>query len=72
MELVPSTLSTLGEANQIDEAKENAVLDCIECGCCAYVCPSMRPIVQFVKYCKAELRIKELKAKEAQAKQKSA
>jgi electron transport complex protein RnfC len=72
MELVPSTLSILGEANQIDEAKENALLDCIECGCCAYVCPSRRPIVQFVKYCKSELRLKELKAKEAQAKQKSA
>lgn len=72
MELVPSTLSILGEANQIDEAKENALLDCVECGCCAYVCPSQRPIVQFVKYCKSELRIKELKAKEAQAKQKSA
>jgi electron transport complex protein RnfC len=74
MELVPSTLSILGEANQIDEAKENALLDCIECGCCAYVCPSRRPIVQFVKYCKSELRLKELKekAKAKEVAQKSA
>ena len=59
--LTPSRLSTLLEADLVEEADAWNLNDCIECGCCTYVCPSRRPIVQQAKYGKAELR--KLKAK---------
>ena len=31
------------------------IADCIECGCCAYECPSRIPLVQWLKLGKAEL-----------------
>ena len=54
--LTPSRLSTLIEKDMLKEAADWQVNDCIECGCCAYICPSRRPIVHQVKYGKAELR----------------
>ena len=31
-------------------------MDCIECGACAYVCPSHIPLVQYYRYAKGEIR----------------
>ncbi len=55
MSLLPSTLSIYGEANKLGEAVEVNARDCIECGCCTFVCPSKRPIVQWVRMEKAEI-----------------
>jgi len=49
MQLVPTRLSVLAEAGLFDAMAEWGVVDCIECGCCAYVCPARRPIVHQVK-----------------------
>ena len=35
-----------------------SINDCIECGCCAYVCPSQRPLVQHLRRAKAEITAK--------------
>ena len=32
-----------------------SVFDCIECGCCAYVCPSHIPLVQYYRAAKTEI-----------------
>jgi electron transport complex protein RnfC len=56
VDLNPSALSVLLEKQMVDEATGWDVGDCIECGCCAYICPSKRPIVQQIKFGKAELR----------------
>ncbi|MFW6181258.1 MAG: electron transport complex subunit RsxC, partial [Spirochaetota bacterium] len=61
--LMPSMLSIIGEAEQWEQAEEYGVFDCIECGCCTYVCPSKRPIVQWVKTTKAKLRKKKAREK---------
>jgi len=53
--LVPSYLSIICEAKDIEAIKASDIMDCKECGCCTYVCPSRRPIVHLVKYGKAEL-----------------
>ena len=58
MGLLPCTLSTYGEANLLAEADEANARDCIECGCCSYVCPSKRPIVQWIRMEKAEINRK--------------
>jgi len=65
--LVPSYLSIICETKRIDAIRDSDIMDCKECGCCTYVCPSRRPIVHLVKYGKAELaRLRaEEKAKQA-------
>jgi electron transport complex protein RnfC len=60
--LLPSRLSVLAEAEKWELMNQFGVNDCIECGCCTYVCPSKRPIVQLVKTAKIKLR--EIKARE--------
>ena len=39
-----------------EEMKSVNMLDCIECGCCSFVCPSRRPLVETNRIAKAELR----------------
>jgi electron transport complex protein RnfC len=56
--LLPSTLSLIGEYSKWEMAREYGVFDCIECGCCTYVCPAKRPIVQWIRETKAHLRAK--------------
>lgn len=41
---------------------------CMECGCCSFVCPAYRPLVQNNKLAKAELREKRAKDKSKEAK----
>jgi Na+-translocating ferredoxin:NAD+ oxidoreductase subunit C len=53
MGLNPGMLSTLGEREFVDEAKEIYYLfDCIECGSCSFNCPARRNIVHYIKYSK--------------------
>ncbi|MDF2943469.1 MAG: electron transporter RnfC [Herbinix sp.] len=64
MGLNPSILSILGEKELIDEAlKDHGVLNCIECGCCGYSCPSKRKIVHYIKYTKKLLNDQAANAK---------
>lgn len=49
MMLYPNQISIYCEAGMVKEAAEWNTMDCIECGICAYVCPSKRPIVQLVQ-----------------------
>lgn len=58
MNLLPGTLSTLIESEKFDLSGEYNVMDCLECGSCAYVCPSHRPLIQHFRRAKAELRKK--------------
>ncbi|MDO9288006.1 MAG: electron transport complex subunit RsxC [Thermodesulfovibrionales bacterium] len=53
MGLIPSMLSILSEKGFYEEAKEYNLFDCFECGSCAFVCPSKRPIVQLVRLAKS-------------------
>lgn len=36
-------------------------LDCIECGCCSYVCPTSRPLIQLIRMAKAAAMAKGVK-----------
>lgn len=58
MSLEPYLLQSLGEFALADEAKDAGVLNCLECGCCSYVCPSNRPIVDYIRLSKLQLRKK--------------
>lgn len=69
MNLLPTTLASLVEFERWDELKEYGALDCIECGCCTYICPSRRRIVERIKFGKA--RLAEMRSQE-QARKKAA
>ncbi len=56
MGLMPSMLSILSEKGMHEEAKEYNLFDCFECGSCAFVCPSKRPIVQLVRLAKSMVK----------------
>jgi electron transport complex protein RnfC len=62
--LTPAMISRAVEAGNIDAAQEWNVLECKECGCCTYVCPAKRPIVQQAKIAKAELARRRAREKE--------
>lgn len=49
MGLVPTILARLVKAERWDSLKDYGVMDCIECGCYAYVCPSKIPLVHLMK-----------------------
>lgn len=53
MGLMPSMLSILSEKSHYEETKEYNLFDCFECGSCTFVCPSKRPIVQFIRLAKS-------------------
>ncbi len=48
--------SMFGGGDFINEAYKWNIMDCIECGVCSYVCPSNRPLVQFIKNLKSEVK----------------
>jgi electron transport complex protein RnfC len=56
MGLMPLMLSVYSEKGFYEGAKEYGLFDCFECGCCTYVCPSKRPIVQQVRLAKSQVK----------------
>ncbi len=55
MHLMPNMLERYVSKGGLDKAKSMGLLDCIECGCCSYVCPSKRHLVQWIKVGKMEI-----------------
>jgi electron transport complex protein RnfC len=56
MGLNPSILSIYSEKGFYEDAKENNLFDCFECGSCAFVCPAKRPMVQFMRLAKSQVK----------------
>lgn len=55
MKLRPNVLSILSEKGQHQTAQTDYdLMDCVECGCCYYVCPSRRNIVHYIRQSKAK------------------
>jgi len=55
MKLMPNFLSLYIEHKKWDKVELFSPFDCIECGCCSYVCVAKRPIVAQIKYAKSVL-----------------
>ena len=62
MSLMPTTLDIMARNKDIDGLNKYHVMDCIECGCCTYVCPAKRYLVQSIRNGKTYVR--QAKAKE--------
>jgi electron transport complex protein RnfC len=51
--LLPNLLGKYAETGRIADAEKIGLMDCRECGCCSYICPSRRPLLQAIKSAKA-------------------
>jgi len=56
MFLMPMYIDSSTIAGDLPLAKKYNALDCIECGCCSYVCPAKRPLVQSIRLAKKLIR----------------
>ncbi len=68
--LLPQQLYWYSKGQLHDKAKSHNLADCIECGACAWVCPSNIPLVQYFRQEKAEIyaiSMEEKRAAEAKA-----
>lgn len=56
MGLEPYLLLLLQKYGRLDEFKAADAMSCIECGSCSWQCPSSRPLLDYIKLGKGELR----------------
>ena len=53
MGLEPYLLARQAELQMWERMEAHNIMDCIECGCCTFTCPSHRPLLDFVRMGKA-------------------
>lgn len=63
--LLPQQLYWYARADKLERALDYRLGDCIECGCCDYVCPSHIPLVQYFRAAKGKLAAKERARRQA-------
>ncbi|MCK4840240.1 MAG: RnfABCDGE type electron transport complex subunit C, partial [Desulfobulbaceae bacterium] len=56
MGLEPKEIALHVEAGRPEDTGRFGVFECFECGCCAYVCPAKRPLVQFIRLAKMKAK----------------
>ena len=56
MGLSPSEIAIYVEAGRAADTSQFGVFECFECGCCAFVCPAKRPLVQFIRLAKMKAK----------------
>jgi len=56
MGLLPTMLVRLVKGEKWSGLKEYNITECIECGCCSYVCPSKIPLVHYIKLGKLHIQ----------------
>jgi electron transport complex protein RnfC len=56
MGLAPKEIGIYVEAGKGHLTEKFGVMECFECGCCAYICPARRPMVQFCRIGKMQVK----------------
>ncbi len=56
MHLMPLYLYSAQQKGDVDAMKSHNILDCMECGACAYTCPACIPLVHCIRTGKQKLR----------------
>jgi electron transport complex protein RnfC len=49
MGLEPYLISKLAMKQLWDRAEDHNIMECIECGCCSYTCPSNLPLLDYIR-----------------------
>jgi electron transport complex protein RnfC len=55
MGLEPYLLMALGEKEMFERMEDEKAMDCIECGSCSYICPSNRPLLDYIRLGKSAI-----------------
>jgi electron transport complex protein RnfC len=55
VQLLPTSIAQAAENGLFKQADKLHAMDCFECGCCSYVCPSKIPLTQWIRIAKAEI-----------------
>ncbi|NLL56239.1 MAG: electron transport complex subunit RsxC [Clostridiales bacterium] len=58
MHLMSMKFDEYASIGRFDMAERFGVMNCLECGCCSFVCPAKRSIVQSVVLCKQKIAAK--------------
>lgn len=58
MHLMPMFIDSYALAGDMEKAEKYGAMNCIECGCCAFVCPAKRPLVQSIRLAKKKIKEK--------------
>ena len=53
--LVPAFIAQAAEHGLFQRAEKLHAADCIECGCCSFICPAGIPLTQWIRIAKAEV-----------------
>ena len=56
MRLMPVFIDSCVLTGNYAESKKYGAMQCIECGCCSFVCPAKKPLVQSIKLAKKVIR----------------
>jgi len=64
MSLTPPAVSAAFTAKDTALLEKRGIMVCMECGCCSFVCPANRPIVQMMRQAKDLVRAEQQKQKE--------
>ena len=65
-ELQPYALYWAARAKNLDAVKALNISECIECGCCSFMCPANIPHVHYFRYAKNAIRTKAAEQKAAE------
>ncbi len=49
MNLEPYLLMVMAEKGLFDRAEKENITDCMECGSCSFICPSVRPLLDYIR-----------------------
>ena len=63
--LLPTRIAQAAEYGNFELAEKYGAMDCIECGACAFICPSNRKLLQYIRLAKNEIRAAKAKEKAA-------
>ena len=61
MNLMPTNLDVASKSADLEELVKYHVMDCMECGCCSFICPSKRYLVQSIREGKRLVRSQPIK-----------
>lgn len=64
MGLLPAKIDALARAERFEAAEKIGAMNCIECGCCTFVCPAKRALTQS---CRTAKKVITTRRKQAQA-----
>jgi len=65
MRIEPYLIMAMVEKEKCEFLDDCHINDCMECGCCSYICPANRPLLDYIRLGKARLKKRKQELKES-------